>query len=527
MRSEIKKRYQIIKQLVIDYIKLSLECFNKDPKKSAIVINDTLYIVNTDVNYTIDGNQLAQVLTRIQEIVDEILINDGIEKFWAGKYIADMYRIGTNRTFQNLSSQSSLYAQATSLESLLFSDVYIRRIGLAYTATFNDWKGIADSLKSDLGNVLSNAVARGINPKETAKIISDRIDVSYSKANSLAQTEQVGALRRATWDETRRVEEELGLKTGLLHISALKPNSRATHVARHGKVYAAEQVEEWYEESGNRYNCYCAQVTVLLNDKGVPYNQAGIDRLVKEADKWESQNHDTIGEGFKADHELRQYPEFSSVEEVNKWASGKITQVCKISANVDVNELSQCIQLVSDLQKRFNFPRFRYIGSVSNDVYRYNPSKEMLAAFSPDANSLLITKKSFDANLLLKDDIRTKYSNFKEHSLYVVKWANHKQLENVINQMEYIPWNAVPTPRGIYAHEMGHVLHHKYGMQVESIAREGWHDGWAFALSKYSQDSIEEFIAESFSLFIENKMEAQKRLYPPLYEFFNSVDKAK
>ena len=44
-------------------------------------------------------------------------------------------------------------------------------------------------------------------------------------------------------------------------------------------------------------------------------------------------------------------------------------------------------------------------------------------------------------------------------------------------------------------------------------------------LSKYSQKEIGEFIAESFSLFIEDKIEAKKRLYPPLFEFFNLIGK--
>ncbi len=35
-----------------------------------------------------------------------------------------------------------------------------------------------------------------MNPRETASVISKRLDVSMSKAKTIAQTEQVGALRR-------------------------------------------------------------------------------------------------------------------------------------------------------------------------------------------------------------------------------------------------------------------------------------------------------------------------------------------
>ena len=96
MRSELKRRYQTIKQAIIEYVQQSLTGFVQEPTKSAVFIQDTLYVVNADYRYAIDGNQLARVLTRVQEIVDESLVDGGIEKFWAGKFVADMYKTGTN-----------------------------------------------------------------------------------------------------------------------------------------------------------------------------------------------------------------------------------------------------------------------------------------------------------------------------------------------------------------------------------------------------------------------------------------------
>lgn len=513
MRSEIQKRYRIIKQSVIEYIELSLGYYAKAPTKTALFIDNNLYVVNASVNYTVDGNQLARVLTRIQEIVDENLINGGIEKFWAGKFVADMYQMGTNRTFQNLSIQSPLYSQATSFESLLFSDAFIRRIGLAYTATFNDWKGLADNLKSDLGSVLSSAVARGINPRETADIISKRIDISHSRAKAIAQTEQVGALRQATWDETKRTQEDLGLKTGLLHMSALKPNSRATHVARHGKIYTVEQVEEWYEENGNRYNCYCAQVTVLLNDKGEPYNQSSIDRLLKEGDEWENRS--------KPKQQIS-----TEVEELNDWSRKNITEISNIPNDIDAKELAPCLQLVSEIQERFDLPQFRYAGSINGDVHYYGePNKNMLAAFAPNTNALIITTGSVDKKELLLVDLYSKTLGFKSESLNSVINLKNQRLANIINEMHYVTWNAVPTPRGVFAHEMGHALHNQYRVEIDNIISKGWEQGWQYAISKYGQDSKKEFLAESFSLYIENRNEAKKRLYPELFKFLESLDK--
>jgi SPP1 gp7 family putative phage head morphogenesis protein len=152
--------------------------------------------------------------------------------------------------------------------------------------TFSDWKVISDTARGDLTNIITDAVARGVNPRETASVISKRLDVSMSKAKTIAQTEQVGALRQAQWNETDWAADRLGLNTGLLWLSALKPTTRSWHASRHGKVYTTEQVRDFYAENGNRYNCYCSQIPVLLNDDGSIFNQGLAEKLAKERKQW-------------------------------------------------------------------------------------------------------------------------------------------------------------------------------------------------------------------------------------------------
>lgn len=126
------------------------------------------------------------------------------------------------------------------------------------------------------------------NPKETASLISKRLDVSMSDSKNIAQTEQVGALRKAQWSETTWSKERLGLNPGLLWLSALNPTTRAWHAARHGKVYTVENVEAFYAENGNRYHCYCSQIPAILNDKGDVVNEGLSQRLADERKKWQT-----------------------------------------------------------------------------------------------------------------------------------------------------------------------------------------------------------------------------------------------
>ena len=181
-----------------------------------------------------------------------------------------------------------MYASQTTLQQLLSSPGYLNQIAAARLTTFSDWKVISDTARGDLTNIITDAVARGVNPRETASVISKRLDVSMSKAKTIAQTEQVGALRQAQWNETDWAADRLGLNTGLLWLSALKPTTRSWHASRHGKVYTTEQVRDFYAENGNRYNCYCSQIPVLLNDDGSIFNQGLADKLAKERKQWKN-----------------------------------------------------------------------------------------------------------------------------------------------------------------------------------------------------------------------------------------------
>ncbi|MCE9887873.1 phage head morphogenesis protein [Kluyvera intermedia] len=247
----------------------------------------TLYQVNAGKYiYDMSSQELAQLLEAVQNILDEYLLEGGEQSQWAMDYVIDEFQRGTLEAFNNLSQQSQVYASQTTLQQLLNSPGHLNQIAAARLTTFSDWKAISDAARGDLTNIITDAVARGVNPGETASVISKRLDVSMSKAKTIAQTEQVGALRQAQWNETDWAADRLGLNTGLLWLSALKPTTRWWHGGRHGKVYTTEEVRDFYAENGNRYNCYCSQIPVLLNDDGSIFNDGLADKLAKERKAW-------------------------------------------------------------------------------------------------------------------------------------------------------------------------------------------------------------------------------------------------
>lgn len=249
--------------------------------------NPTLYQANAGKYvYDMSAQQLADLLDIVQTILDDHLLDGGSQNLWAFDYVGDEYRRGTLEAFNNLSQQSSVYASQTTLQQLLSTPAYQNQIASAFVSTYSDWKLESDRARGDLANVIADAVGRGVNPRETAKVVSKRLDVSMARAKTIAQTEQVGALREAQWNEADWAADRLGLNTGLLWISALKPTTRYWHASRHGHIYTTEEVREFYAVNGNRYNCYCSQIPALLNDDGSLFNEGLTDKLVKERKRW-------------------------------------------------------------------------------------------------------------------------------------------------------------------------------------------------------------------------------------------------
>ncbi|HFK5713294.1 TPA: phage minor head protein [Enterobacter roggenkampii] len=246
-----------------------------------------LYQVNAGkFIYDMSDQELAELLKAVQSILDDYLLEGGEQNLWAMDYVVAEAQRGTLEAFNNLLQQSQVYASQTTLQQLLSSPGYLNQISAARLTTFSDWKVISDTARGDLTNIITDAVARGVNPRETASVISKRLDVSMSKAKTIAQTEQVGALRQAQWNETDWAADRLGLNTGLLHLSALKPTTRTTHAFWHGKVRTAQEVRDWYAVDGNKYHCYCNQIPVLLNDDGGIFNEGLAEKLTKEREQW-------------------------------------------------------------------------------------------------------------------------------------------------------------------------------------------------------------------------------------------------
>lgn len=214
---------------------------------------------------------------RLKGIVDELRRRLGGTSEPVVSRAVSGYEIGTAAEVTALGAITQDYTRTVT--QVLASDPWQRRVALVRARVFEQMEGFVAETATDLARVLSNGIEGGFNPITVAKDITQRFGVASSRAERIARTEITGALRRARWDEAEDAAINVGVRTMQMHLSALSPTSRETHIRRHGNLYTVQEVREWYAQDGNGINCKCSQAPVLVDAEGKPV----IDRQVKRA----------------------------------------------------------------------------------------------------------------------------------------------------------------------------------------------------------------------------------------------------
>jgi hypothetical protein len=234
---------------------------------------------------------LARSLDTAADLVDQFLGADDVRSWWTLQYVIPAYEKGAAAAWRNLGVQSTEYQlMRTSLQSLLTSEPYQRRIGLISAREFELMKGLSSDVKQGLSQQLTAGLAQGIGPKEIARNITLQTGIEERRAERIARTEINQALRTARMDETTDAAQRLGVNVRVLHISALSPTTRATHAARHGNLYTVEAERDWFAESGQAVNCKCSTSEVLVDDQGKPLSPGLIARLDRSREAWQARN---------------------------------------------------------------------------------------------------------------------------------------------------------------------------------------------------------------------------------------------
>lgn len=245
------------------------------------------------VRYGLTADQMQRLSTELQAAVERWIADgrDPANLFWWSQYVAETQQLGTAQTVANLGNLSPAYAAARSIEMVIYSEPYVQRLALAQFKSYEHWTGLAAQQKSELAQIIGQAVVDGRNPRAVAETIKERLGVSLSKAKQYAQTDITDTLRQARWAESEQAQEDFGIRIGLLWTSALLPTTRQSHAAKHGRIMTQEAVREFYGRDGNRYNCHCSTTEALLDADGKPILTPKLKaKMQGEKVKWDAEN---------------------------------------------------------------------------------------------------------------------------------------------------------------------------------------------------------------------------------------------
>ncbi|HEM8278585.1 TPA: phage minor head protein [Providencia stuartii] len=241
-------------------------------------------VVNKKYQFDLDPNYLSIILRDGELMVDEVLLQGGeFNNFFFNEYVSTAYERGTAQEYANLAQQSTVYAATQqSVATILLSEPYQLRMALVRARVFEEMKGLSAQVKADMARILTDGIARGLNPREVARNLNEQSGIEIRRANRVARTEITTALRRARMDEADEVSEVLNLETRQVHISALSPTTRPNHASRHGKIFTTDEQRDWWARDGNSINCKCSTVTILTDKEGRPYNDTLLNKLKEE-----------------------------------------------------------------------------------------------------------------------------------------------------------------------------------------------------------------------------------------------------
>jgi len=117
-----------------------------------------------------------QIDNDILEVIPYAQLGQAIEQAWMNKFIQSAFQKGIYMARQELKKAG--YAMPDFLpdiDVIFNAPFYLERVGLVYTRTYTDLKGITDTMASQISRVLAQGMAEGRNPREIARMLTKTI----------------------------------------------------------------------------------------------------------------------------------------------------------------------------------------------------------------------------------------------------------------------------------------------------------------------------------------------------------------
>ena len=228
--SEMAKRFRALRGLIRKAI-VDQDCFGLLNQDTVFTFASKMELPGRRAfNFRTSGEKIQgfmdwlhiQTKNGILELHDYAQVGKGIEEAWTNKFIHSGYQKGIFKARGELTKAGhpvpSIKATG-GIDLALNQPFHMDRLGILYTRTFNDLKGITDAMSGQISRVLAQGMADGKNPMALAKSLTrvisgpdaglgltdilGRFMPAERRAKILARTEIIRAHHVATIQEYR------------------------------------------------------------------------------------------------------------------------------------------------------------------------------------------------------------------------------------------------------------------------------------------------------------------------------------
>lgn len=188
---------------------------------------------------------------------------------WQGKFQVQSYARGVKDFLSKLRSQgfgrekSPFELKELGLITQADFNKIIHRDALEFLTnrSFDSLKKWTDAMSIEVRQILTDAVIEGDSLETIIKNITDRMDVSRSRARVIAATEINQAYSRSSINEAIAQSEQLGEPVNLRWLTVRDPKVRHLHAEFHGQVMTPADASK--NKSISPWNCRCGWAPVV------------------------------------------------------------------------------------------------------------------------------------------------------------------------------------------------------------------------------------------------------------------------
>ncbi|MBX2848905.1 MAG: phage head morphogenesis protein [Acidiferrobacterales bacterium] len=256
-----------------------LALMNRTPKER-VSADQAGIIFNAEATYKylVSPALLGQMPSEIGRIIEEQLLENGNYDWYMYEAVQASSDTGAAAEIVNLQAQTSTVEYPVTVPSAIIAPAHQARVELARSRVFEEMQSLSSEMKTNLSRVLADGMTNGDSPRVIARKIYNTIGLpewndksdkaSYARALRIARTEINESHRRAKKGERQEARQKYDLQLGVMHLSALKSNTRRWHAQRHGWTGTEQEEERWFSRDGNTVNCQCSTVAVVLDSNG-------------------------------------------------------------------------------------------------------------------------------------------------------------------------------------------------------------------------------------------------------------------